>query len=111
MDAKQRCENAIAAGKFKTAEAWCAHILTTSDPRAEPLKQYAASKLDELVGNRAWLWKLRARKDAGERLAECQNKAIKLLTENENGSMQHGVLPNSVHCVAASGPARDESAK
>jgi len=96
VDAAQRCANAVAAGKFKSAEAWCAHILTTSDPRAEPLKQFAASKLDELVGNRAWIWKLKARKDAGERLAECQERSIKqLLTENENGSMQHGVLSGS----------------
>ena len=84
MTPAERCANAVASGKFKSAEAWAAAVLVSTDPRVEPLKAYARQALDASVGARAWVWLLAARRDAGEKLQECQHKAIKqLIGESE----------------------------
>jgi hypothetical protein len=85
MDAHQRCENAIASGKFKTREAWCAAIIISNHTSIPPdWKAYARKRLDELVGNRAWLYLLAARRDSGERLNEVQYKCLRELHENND---------------------------
>jgi hypothetical protein len=80
MDPKQRAQNAVAAGKYKSVEAWCAAVCVSDDPRVpKEMRDWAHKQLTGSLGSRAWVWLLAARRDKGERLHECQAKAVKQL--------------------------------
>ena len=84
MTPAERCQNAIAAGKYKSVEAWCAAVIITDDPRVPPnWKAWAKQQLDNAVGNRAWVWLLAAKGDRGDKLFECQTRAIKQVLGDE----------------------------
>ena len=80
MDLKQRAQNAVAAGKYKSVEAWCSAVIVSDDPRIPAeWKTWAHKHLNAALGSRSWVWLLAARRDKGERLHECQAKAVKQL--------------------------------
>jgi hypothetical protein len=80
----ERCANAVAAGKYKSVEAWCAAVIVSQDSRIPPAwRKWASRQLDEAVGNRSWVWLLDAKRDRGDRLMECQARAIKQVLGDE----------------------------
>jgi hypothetical protein len=77
MTPAERCAAAIAAGKYKTVEAWSAAVIVSEDQRIpEEWRKWASRQLDELVGYRRWAHILKARKEAGFALQECQLRAL-----------------------------------
>ena len=88
MDFKQRAETAVAQGKFKSIEAWAAAVCVSDDPRVpKEMRDWAHKQLTGSLGSRAWVWLLAARRDAGQRMAESQLRAIdQLLGKDDAGS-------------------------
>jgi len=83
VDPYQRAKNAVAAGKYASTEAWAAAIVVSDNPKIPPeWKTWAREHLNAQLGPRAWVWLLAARKGQGERLAECQHRAISQLLDD-----------------------------
>ena len=84
MTPGERCQNAIAAGKYASVEAWCAAVLVSDDARVPAdWKTWAKRQLDSAVGSRSWAWLLAAKRDRGDTLLECQARAIKQVLGDE----------------------------
>ena len=100
MDFKQRAETAVAQGKFKSIEAWAAAVCVSDDPRVpKEMRDWAHKQLTASLGNRTWIWLIAAKRDRGDKLAECQIKAVKQLydegsvTKAGAGGSQSGEVP------------------